>query len=76
MSDAIVVDANIAFKALIRNRGDLRSRIRRRKQTLFFSPRFLFVELFKYKDLLLSQTGLEEDELRAPWENCSVVSSL
>ena len=32
-------------------------------ETVFFAPRFLFVELFKHRDRLLAATRLPEDKL-------------
>ncbi len=62
-SDRVVVDANIAFKALVSQRGDLRNRLGPAAGVRFFSPRFLFVELFKHKERLSSATGLGAQEL-------------
>ena len=59
----VIVDANIAFRALASSRGDLRSRLDSQETTSFIAPRFLFVELFKHKDRLLRATGKSEDEL-------------
>ncbi len=59
-SDCIVVDANIAFKCLHAGRGDLRERIGPDGNLKFFSPRFLFVELFKHKERLQRATRLPE----------------
>ncbi len=62
-ADCVIVDANIAFKALTANRGDLRGRLSSAANLKFHSPRFLFVELFKHKDRLTLATRLTEDEL-------------
>src|SRR4051812_12104760 len=61
--DCVIVDANIAFKCLLSSRGDLRKRIGPGKNPKFFSPRFLFVELFKHKDRIVRAAGLTESEL-------------
>jgi predicted nucleic acid-binding protein len=61
--DSIVVDANIAFKALVSQRGDLRDRLDSSANVRFFSPGYLFVELFKHKTRLAHATRLSEDEL-------------
>jgi len=45
----VVVDANIAFKALVAGRGDLRDRLGPTTAVEFFAPRFLFVELFRQR---------------------------
>ncbi len=62
-ADCVIVDANIAFKCLHAGRGDLRERIRPGENPKFFSPRFLFVELFKHKERLQHATNLPEVEL-------------
>ena len=61
--DCVVVDANIAFKALASNRGDLRDRLAPSANRTFHSPRFVFVELFKHKERLSVAAKLNEDEL-------------
>ncbi len=50
--ERVVVDANLAFKALAAGRGDLRERLGISTEVKFFAPRFLFVELFKHKEML------------------------
>lgn len=62
-ADGVVVDANIAFKALAAGRGDLRDRLDPSASVTLFSPRFLFVELFKHKERLARAARLNEDEL-------------
>ena len=64
-ADCVIVDANIAFKCLHSDRGDLRERIGPGGHPQFFSPRFLFVELFKHKDRLTRASGLGETDLLA-----------
>lgn len=59
----VIVDANLAFKALVTNRGDLRERLEASRKVELFSPRFLFVELFKHRERLARASGLVEDEL-------------
>ena len=59
----VIVDANIAFRALASGRGDLRSRLDAPEDIRFIAPRFLFVELFKHKDRLLRATRKPEQEL-------------
>ena len=63
MSQRVIVDANIAFRALASSRGDLRSRLDSPENVSFLAPRFLFVELFKHKDRLMVAMGKPEDEL-------------
>ena len=64
-ADCVIVDANIAFKCLHSGRGDLRERIGPGGHPQFFSPRFLFVELFKHKERLERASGLAETDLLA-----------
>ncbi len=61
--DCVIVDANIAFKCLHSGRGDLRERIGPGNPLRIFSPRFLFVELFKHKQRLEIASGLAEADL-------------
>jgi predicted nucleic acid-binding protein len=60
--DCVIVDANIVFKSLCDGRGDLRGRLAPDAHPQFFSPRFLFVELFKHKERLARAAGLPEDD--------------
>ena len=64
-AERVVVDANLAFKALAAGRGDLRDRLNPSADILFFSPRFLFVELFKHKERLARAARVGEEELLA-----------
>lgn len=64
-ANCVIVDANIAFKCLHSARGDLRSRLGPGGHPSFFSPRFLFVELFKHKERLEHASGLAEADLLA-----------
>lgn len=61
--DRVVVDANLAFKALASQRGDLRERLGAPTRLHFYSPRYLFVELFKHKERLARATRLSEGDL-------------
>ncbi len=61
--DCVVVDANIAFKCLHSGRGDLRERIGPGGHPQFFSPRYLFIELFKHKERLIRAANLPEAEV-------------
>ena len=57
----VIVDANIAFRALARSRGDLRARLNPATDLRFIAPRFIFVELFKHKDRIVRASGTPED---------------
>src|SRR6202142_4051597 len=61
--DCVVVDANIAFKAMVSQRGDLRDRLDPSANPKFYTPGYLFVELFKHKTRLARATRLTEEEL-------------
>jgi predicted nucleic acid-binding protein len=61
--ECVIVDANIAFKSLLAGRGDLRERIGLGGHPYLFTPRFIFVELFKHKERLLRASGLPEADL-------------
>jgi predicted nucleic acid-binding protein len=65
MSAGVIVDANIAFKCLVAGRGDLRERVGPGGHPQLFTPRFLFVELFKHKERIIRAGGLPEAELLA-----------
>jgi predicted nucleic acid-binding protein len=64
-ADCVIVDANIAFKALVSQRGNLRERLDQSANVKFYTPGFLFVELFRHKGRLARATGLKEDDLLA-----------
>jgi len=59
----VVVDANIAFRALTSGRGDLRNRIQTLDEVDFFAPYYVLVELFKHKERIQRQSGLPEEEV-------------
>lgn len=62
----IVVDANIAFRALSRGRNDLIAMLRpagRLADATLHAPRFLFVELFKHKERIIRASRLPEPEV-------------
>src|SRR5438874_1248962 len=59
----VVVDANIAFRCLLSGEGGLRERVGPGGHPQLFSPRFLFVELFKHKERLAKAASLSETEL-------------
>lgn len=61
--DCVVIDANIAFKAMVSQRGDLRERLDSSAKVKFYTPGSLFVELFKHKTRLAHATGLNNEEL-------------
>lgn len=62
-ANCVIVDANIAFRCLHAGRGDLRARIGPGQNPAFYSPRFLFVELFKHKERLARAAKLSDVEL-------------
>lgn len=64
-SECVIVDANIAFQGLISGREDLRGRLGPGGNPQLFTPRFLFVELFKHKERLIRASSLTEEDLLA-----------
>jgi predicted nucleic acid-binding protein len=60
--EKVVVDANIAFKALISGRPDLHARFAQSSNAQFYSPKFFLVELFKYKARIVEASGISEEE--------------
>lgn len=70
----VVVDANIAFRALARGRGDLRSAMASSAEELF-APFFVLIELYKHKERIQRQSGLTEEEvLTALHELCECMT--
>ncbi len=55
---AVVLDTNLAFRALASGGGRLRDRMDPTLRLQLHSPRFLFVELFKHKERLLRASRL------------------
>jgi predicted nucleic acid-binding protein len=71
----VVVDANIAFRALAHGRGDLRARLESPADEVFFAPFFVLVELYKHKDRIQRQSSLTEDAvLTALHELCECLT--
>ena len=56
----VVVDANIAFRALASGRGDLRSRLDAPVREVFYAPFFVLVELFRHKERIQERSKLDE----------------
>jgi predicted nucleic acid-binding protein len=63
MNPPVVVDTNILFAALVSRRSPLRETLLMETGVRFWSPRFIFTELFKHKERILAATDLSEDEL-------------
>jgi predicted nucleic acid-binding protein len=59
----VVVDTNIVFAALLHRQARLREIILTDPAHIFFSPRFVVVELFKHKERIVAATELNDDEL-------------
>ena len=71
----VVVDANIAFGALARGRGDLRTRLASSEDGSFFAPFFVLVELYKHKERIQRQSALSEEAvLTALHELCECLT--
>ena len=63
MNSSVVVDTNILFAALVGSRSRIREFLFTEKGLSFSCPRFLFVELFKHKERILTATDLSEEDL-------------
>ena len=61
ISNAVVVDTNLIFSALIPKASHIRE-ILFESNLLFYSPNFLVVEIYKHKDKLLKSSKLTEPE--------------
>jgi predicted nucleic acid-binding protein len=71
----VVVDANIAFRALARRCGDLRTRIASPDDGSFFAPYYVLVELYKHKERIQRQSALSEEAvLTALHELCECLT--
>ena len=71
----VVVDANIAFRALARGQGDLRTRLSSTDEGSFFAPFFVLVELYKHKERIQRLSTLSEDAvLTALHELCECLT--
>jgi putative PIN family toxin of toxin-antitoxin system len=58
----VVVDTNIIFSALLPKSSNIRD-ILLSKGHRFYSPNYVFSEIFKYKEKILKHTKLNETEL-------------
>ncbi|MEN9573003.1 MAG: hypothetical protein RL514_858 [Verrucomicrobiota bacterium] len=63
MNDAVVIDTNLVFSALVSRRARLRELLLTEPGLRLLCPRFLFVELFKHKERIVRATELPEEEL-------------
>lgn len=59
----VIVDTNILFSALLGKSKNLREAILSEKELTFYSCKFIFVELFKYKEKIRAKSSLDEDEI-------------
>ena len=59
----VIVDTNILFSVLLGKSKNLREAILSEKNVTFYSCKFIFVELFKYKDKIQAKSSLDEDEI-------------
>jgi predicted nucleic acid-binding protein len=61
ISNAVVVDTNLIFSALIPKASKIREILVESKMT-FYSPNFLITEIYTHKDKLLKSSKLTESE--------------
>ncbi len=59
----VVVDTNILFAALLKKNSWIAELLTFESDYAFFTPRFAIVELFHYKERILSFSQLSEEEL-------------
>jgi len=59
----VIVDTNILFSALLGKSNKSRDAILKEKDVAFYSCKFVFVELFKYKETIQEKSSLKEDEI-------------
>ena len=65
MSRRVVVDANRIFSELIATNQRLRQAFVAGRDTEFYCPKYVVVELFKHKERIAAATALEESGLLA-----------
>jgi len=58
----VILDSNIIFAALISPQSKVR-KILSYESCKFYAPKFLFVEIFKYKELIVSKSKRSEEEV-------------
>jgi predicted nucleic acid-binding protein len=59
----IVLDANLAFRALAAGRPDVSGRLDAPEDVEFFAPFFLLAELFEHKEQILEASKLSEADI-------------
>jgi len=57
----IVIDTNVLFSALLKEESRLRDTFFKDGRS-FFAPNYLFIELFRYKEKILSFSKLNEHD--------------
>ena len=63
MATPVIVDTNVLFAALVHGQSRNREILLTSSTETFYSPRFIFVELFKHKERIQTATELAEFEL-------------
>jgi predicted nucleic acid-binding protein len=63
MTQPIVIDANKLFSELISGRHQLRRLFTSHPELQFHCPKYVFVEMFKHKETIVSATRLPESDL-------------
>ena len=62
-ANRVVVDTNILFASLLHPRARSRQVLLSDTEVLFYSARFVVVEIFKHKERIVAASELTEDEL-------------
>ena len=65
MKRRVVIDANRIFSELIAANHQLRHAFASKRETEFYCPKYVLVELFKHKERIAAATGLDEVSLLA-----------
>ncbi len=60
---AVVIDTNIIFSMLLGKNKKFRDALFSQTDYTFYSPKFMIVELFKYKEKIMRFSSLSEDEV-------------
>ncbi|HEX8460297.1 MAG TPA: PIN domain-containing protein [Segetibacter sp.] len=58
----VVIDSNIVFSALLAKNASIRDKLYS-NNFKFYSPKFLFVEIFKHKERILKISNASEDDI-------------
>ena len=72
----VVLDTTILFGSLLHRQARIRETILTDPTHIFFSPRFVVVELFKHKERIAASTQLKEEELLRMSKRASLTNKI